>query len=258
MKNKLFLSLFLFCTSFANAIEIDYSGLMVRAADDHYCKLSLPESLKIVSRSSFPNETQFISNKIYNWVQAFKNANDPLIKQHNHVLCVGFYNDSISPNAIAYSNQAILFGPRLLSILPNLSSANYWDSLNFILAHEFSHYLQNLNQLKFEYQLPLLSTKIKELHADCMAGYILQSHSEMDFYSNDNKIADLIAKLGDSHSIGDHGTAQDRIRAVAYGIGAAELEAKMGFYADTTKVNKIIHTCALLSRPTNLKAESAE
>lgn len=228
-------------------------GISIRPAKEKYCELSLPSALNITEIGQHQLEAGFIYNRLNKWIHHLKIAGDPVINKNNSVLCYGFYQDAKGPNAIAYSNAAILFDKRLLSAIPQLSQASYWDSINFILAHEFAHFLQNTNQLQFDYTLPMLSTKIKELHADCVAGYLLQIHNEMNFNDSNNKIESLIKSLGAPHAIGTHGMAEDRLLATAYGIGSAVLEQNVGFYANTITSDKILRTCALRWAPTNLQ-----
>lgn len=228
-----------------------FAKISILAADGPYCSLVLPQELNILKTPTVNvglvtldlNALKaLLTYSLEKWMIELDISQDPVISTGGKPLCFGFYDDVKGANAVAYGDAAILFGKRLLEALPSMSAADYSDAVKMILAHEFAHSLQYRHNLKFDYILPLLSTKIKELQADCIAGYILRAHNEVDFVVQ-TKLKTLITAIGDSHSVGDHGMAEDRILAFQRGIAFASHDILLSKKVFQIQSKGIINHC---------------
>lgn len=228
-----------------------FAKISVLAAEGAYCNLILPEGLSVIAAPAVNVGSvtldlaalkEPLTYSLEKWMIEFDIAKDPVISTDQKPLCFGFYNDVKGANALAYKDEAIVFGARLLEELPTMSRADYNDAAKFILAHEFAHNLQFRHGLKFDYVLPMLSTKIKELQADCIAGYMLRAHNEVVF-DTQVKLKTLIAAIGDPHSVGDHGMAGDRELAFQRGMSFAAHDMLLGKKVFQVKSADIINHC---------------
>ncbi len=198
----------------------------------------------------------FLFEKAASWVNTFIASNDflfaPAAGAATTTLCLGMFDDVQGANALAIGDSQILFGRRLTAqIISGSDIAGL--SLTYILAHELAHILQVRHNLPFEYGgagiiLPMLSTKIKELHADCVAGYILEAHREIpEAYSS--AIEDFVKTLGDSHAVGDHGLPHDRSEALREGIRIAQIDRDFGVTLNQITSSRAIGACTLKYSP---------
>ncbi|MCP9826458.1 hypothetical protein [Synechococcus sp. EJ6-Ellesmere] len=86
-------------------------------------------------------------------------------------------------------------------------------AVNYVLAHEYGHYLQNLFQISGE---PV----VMELQADCLAGAIIgQGYEELKVTQQD-----IVNMALTAYSIGDksHGAGPQRAYAVYTGLGQSD------------------------------------
>lgn len=228
-----------------------HAKIEVLPAEGAYCTLILPQELNVIKTPIVNVGLVTLDLNAYKapllyslekWMIELDIARDPVISTNKKPLCFGFYDDIKGANAIAYKDEAVVFGKRLLNQLPAMSLADYSDAVKFILAHEFAHNLQYRHNLKFNYILPMLSVKIKELQADCIAGYMLRAHNEVIF-DTQVKLKTLIAAIGDPHAVGDHGMAADRELAFQRGISAASHDMLLGKKVFQVKSLDIINHC---------------
>ncbi|MDD5057593.1 MAG: hypothetical protein PHQ60_06950 [Sideroxydans sp.] len=177
------------------------------------------------------------------WKSKFEAANDIILKQEPSVLCIGLVYDAINkPNASAFQKTHIVFGVNFLTTLLHRPGIDSNAALKVTMAHEFSHFLQNRHGLVFEYKLPMLSVKMKELHADCMAGYLLsigQNLNDQEF----QKAQHYLSFIADAHIVGDHGIASQRREAFLYGRNAAVIALNTGHSELNTTSGDIIFAC---------------
>jgi predicted metalloprotease len=96
----------------------------------------------------------------------------------------------------------------------------YGDAaLAYIIAHEYAHAMQTA------YGFLPNNTPISELQADCLAGFYLGVLPNVQFDTSDMlEIGGLAHKLGDFeyYHHDHHGTPQERMKAVAYGMEASK------------------------------------
>ncbi|MBX3019749.1 MAG: hypothetical protein KF767_17820 [Bdellovibrionaceae bacterium] len=175
---------------------------------------------------------KFLFDLLAGWVDTLISSKDPLFVNRPKPLCVGLYDDSTGANAVAIGDGQIAFGAVLVgrTLRTFMDSADY--ALTYVNAHEFAHILQARLGLRFDYGAPgmrldLLSTKIKELHADCMAGYLLEVHRQIPF-THQARLESFVRTLGDSHAVGDHGMPADRTAALQEGARLANLDRVVG------------------------------
>lgn len=232
------------------------SSIIVPAYNSNYCP-NIDFLVEVIDNSndgSHVLETYRLMNYVQAWESSFKSSGDFLLRVHNEPLCIGLLNDAGAPNAIAIGTMFILIGQDLLHNIYLKSIANNNLKIiteKFVLAHEYAHFIQNIYGLKFEYLLPLLSTKIKEQHADCMASYILKINNEMqESLSDDLKI--FIGELADAHIVGDHGTAAQRLSAYTAGASLGSVRLSNGHTRVSTTSKDIIKQCGMFYVPTNL------
>lgn len=241
------------CSLFISSIAL--AKIPIYSAHEPLCFLRLPQELKLIKPQQtfvsdgnnvflldLPSIQRTLTNSLEKWMIELDIAQDPVIETNQKALCFGFYDDKDGANALAYSDVGIVFGKRLLMELPVMSKATFTDATKFILAHEFAHNLQFRHGLKFNYILPMLSTKIKELQADCIAGYFLRAHNEVKLETQ-LQLKTLIEAIGDPHSVGDHGMAADRQAAFQAGISKASHDILLGKKAFQVKSIDIINHC---------------
>lgn len=227
--------------------------IYVKPVEGAYCSLLKPANLEVVSDTAqkFSYQQNLLVNTLDKWLVEFDIAKDQAIQDSRNVICFGLYNDASGPNAAAYGTYGIFFGVNLLNDLPEISQAKQDDTLKFILAHEFGHFLQNIYRLKFNYALPMLSTKLKELNADCIAGYLLTLHKEV-LPQSSQKLNEFVGALGDPHAVGDHGMAKERTQAVAHGQKLANDHTRL-FKLKVHQITsgRIINACSQHYPPTH-------
>lgn len=257
MKKLVVLSSILVFSLSANA------KISIIPASDPQCLSQIPMSLPIirapminiedgvtVKTLDLAGQQVVLTNSLERWMIEMDIAKDPVISTNQRPLCFGFYNDVRGANASAYKDVAVVFGVRLLATLPAMSEATYAEAIKFILAHEFAHNLQWRHNLKFDYILPMLSTKKKELHADCIAGYLIRAHKEVNLDSA-SKVRTLIAAIGDPHAVGDHGMAEDRIEAFQRGIESASFDILHQVKLHQVTSERMINYCKKFYPTTN-------
>lgn len=208
-----------------------------------YKKLIDNIDLQRPNNAYLENEYEFLLGKLNKWLVELDIAADPIVRNSDAPLCFGYYQEPHGPNAIAVGNIGILFGLNLMSEIHQMAGAKYRDSLVFVLAHEFAHYVQNRHRLRFNYKLPMYATKQKELHADCMAGYLVRAHQEVLFHSQDD-LKKFVASLGDAHAVGDHGLAEERVQALKLGISSASKDILSGKKVFQVRTADIIQHCS--------------
>ncbi len=139
------------------------------------------------------------------------------------------YNDGLKPNAYAMKTYLplfdgrVAFGKNYLNFLQNKRSVG---DLGIIatLAHEYAHILQ----FKYNCQLPV---KLRELHADYMAGYYLKKmghtnwNALMSFMHHFGEIGDYL-KWSTDH----HGSPHERRAAFLNGFQNAPTYAASQIY----------------------------
>lgn len=244
---------------FFMATVVSFQGqasYLVPAYNNNYCPV-IDSSIAVVITTSDDGshffQTQNLINSVSQWDSAFKGAGDLRLNLNKAPLCIGLMYDWGAPNAGALGTSFILMGQNLLhnisvESLGNIELENI--TKKFVLAHEYAHYLQNLYQLKFEYILPMLSVKIKEQHADCMAAYMLRLNNQLNDTLS-NELEGFIASLADAHIVGDHGTAEQRVLAYKSGSALSRLNALSGKTVSTTTASDVIKACGNYYAPTS-------
>lgn len=234
-----------------------WSTMLVPAYNENYCP-NIDHIAPIV-RSSVGDTHLFESLRLIgivnHWNQSFVRAGDTVVANNLTPLCVGLMDDGGQPNAAAVGQQFLLMGTSLIAMLEEADgagSAAQQLKEKFVLAHEYAHILQNLHGLKFDYVLPLLSTKIKEQHADCMASLMMGMNNEIP----EDLIVDLtlfIQQLADSHIVGDHGTVEQRLSAFNHGQGIARVQKiLLKNTLSTLSSSHLVRECGAYYKPTNL------
>lgn len=190
-----------------------------------------------------------IRSKLRAWDSSFIAAGDPLMRFSLVPICAGMYDDSDGPNAMAAGENFIVFGAHLTVHLQKTMKLPGQLAITGVLAHEFGHTIQNRHGLKFNYTLPMLSTKIKELHADCLAASILRIHNE--FSVSDYQVGErLMHVLGDQHAVGDHGVSEERRLAFRRGINVGTMLLARGERVLTIESGDLVRECGQYYRPT--------
>lgn len=229
--------------------------MVVPAYNEFYCQ-NLDHIIPVVRHS--PDSSHFFQtgkyvSQIEKWTETFRAAHDIILDRNPQPLCVGQLHDTDSPNAIAFGKNFILLGDHLTKEMKNLSGADpllFATTQKFVLAHEYAHFLQNLHQLEFNYVLPMLSTKIKEQHADCLAALLLQWTGDLPA-EKIPQVKGFISMLADAHIVGDHGTKEQRISAFNTGYNLALLLNASARKPGTLTSIEVIRECAHQFKPTS-------
>lgn len=230
---------------------------LVPAYNENYCP-NIDETVVVV-RNSADDRHLFESHRLMGvvgeWNQAFKSAGDQVVLNNWTPLCVGLMDDGGVPNAVAVGKYFLLMGQSLIKMLEDENGEGSPAKVlkeKFVLAHEYAHFIQNLHELEFDYTLPLLSTKIKEQHADCMASFMMSLHGEIpDELSGE--LEGFIQQLADDHIVGDHGTKDQRIAAYRTGLGLGSIQRIIyGRTLGQWTSAQLVRGCASDYRPTNL------
>jgi hypothetical protein len=162
----------------------------------------------------------FISSKI-KVITSYLETQRDSISFNREPLCYGAFQEARGINAYSghmNNHHFIIFGNNLMQKLVN--NKHFQVEFDYVLTHEFSHYLQNQLRLDFDHPLPLFASKLKELHADCMTGYLM-TMTKMIEGQNKSQLSDLFQLIGDRHAIGDHGEKHVRESAFQFGINKA-------------------------------------
>ncbi|MCB0422209.1 MAG: hypothetical protein KDD61_14520 [Bdellovibrionales bacterium] len=156
------------------------------------------------------SNVETLVSRLREWTVTFDIAQDSVFNSSSSTLCLGAYNDEDGANAKAFRpGNYILFGLRLMTEISSNWKVDYSLGMDTILAHEFAHILQFRHGFSYPYTLPMLSVKIQELQADCIAGLILSLNHPLDLDQR-NEALRLLSILGDQHAVGDHGLAEQR------------------------------------------------
>lgn len=251
MVSRSLLAVVLLLSSFSSSAMI-----LVPAYNENYCP-NIDHIAPIIRFS--PNDVHLFESLrligiVSHWNKSFLAAGDEVVANNVLPLCVGLMDDGGQPNAAAVNQQFLLMGTSLIAMLEEqdgAGSATKEVKEKFVLAHEYAHILQNLHGLKFDYVLPMLSTKIKEQHADCMATAMMTMNDEIpEKLSIDLKL--FIKQLADAHIVGDHGTAEQRLTAFENGRGIGRvLKSLLGYTLDTTSSAQLVKECGIYYKPTN-------
>ena len=210
------------------------------------------------------NEETKLNKFLNNWANFFLNNGESQFKLK--MLCYGFYDDtnSTGPNAFAYGDEAILVGTGMMaSVRDHVNeyinqnaqawSASQQQSLiqfsayaaqEFVLFHEFAHFLQNLHQYSFTGP----TQKNQELNADCVGG-MMQSMSRIA--NNQFSVVDTVSAMmyayalgdGDVNNFGHHGFPDERQAAYAFGLQSAINLKNKGVDLSKLKSVQIIEIC---------------
>lgn len=213
-------------------------------------RLHVTESGRVTEISRVSTE-KFLFDRLVGWVDGLIGANDPLFAGETRPLCVGLYDDARGANAVAIGDGQIAFGAVLTARILNQFGESAPAAITYVTAHELAHILQQRLGLRFDYGLPgrrleLLSSKVKELHADCLAGYLLETHRQIPF-TQQSQLEAFVRTLGDAHAIGDHGLPADRTAALREGARLAHLDRLVGMSAVTAA--SAAAKCGLKYRP---------
>lgn len=234
-----------------------HSTLLVPAYNENYCP-NIDETV-VVIRDSAGDRHLFESHRLLgivsDWNQSFMVAGDLVVANNRTPLCVGLMNDGVNPNAAAVGKYFLLMGQSLIKMLEDENGVGTPEKVlkeKFVLAHEYAHVLQNLHELQFDYILPLLSTKIKEQHADCMASYMMSLNGEIpDDLSTE--LEGFIQQLADAHIVGDHGTKEQRTAAYRSGLALGSIQRIIhGRDLNQLTSFQLVQGCASQYKPTNL------
>lgn len=150
-----------------------------------------------------------------------------------HQVCVGLYDDGDRPNAVALGQATILFGSSLFRKLERMPARS--ELLSMVVLHEFAHSLQNFHGEDYSVGqggqvLQLVSTRRKELVADCLAGALFaRQHPPLLSMTANQALADLFTYLGDAHAVGNHGMSCQRSLAFTHGQELARQPSRTGF-----------------------------
>jgi hypothetical protein len=158
----------------------------------------------------------FMKNFISEIEGSFAEAGDVMTLRNLNPVCIAVFDDSENMNAKAIGNDNIIFGLDLIHDLQASWNIDGETGIKAILAHEYAHLIQNRKELPFNLPLPNLATKVKELQADCLAGALLTFHSPKG--NNLTEPDKLMGFLGDHNCVGDHGTYEERKKAIYTGM----------------------------------------
>lgn len=233
----LIFSLMVGVSAFAHPVVSTSASLYCRLTADSRYPLLAGESLGIrIAGQEFSlsrtRTEEFLFSRLTGWVDTLRINGDPVFAETRKPLCVGMYDDSRGANAVAIGEGQIAYGAVLAAQAQRDFGAEADYAVTYIAAHEFAHILQHRLGLRFDYGTPgarldLLSSKVKELHADCMAGYLLEMHHQVPFDRQD-LVDRYVRALGDAHAVGDHGLPADRVAATKEGARMAHLDRVVG------------------------------
>lgn len=154
-------------------------------------------------------------------------------------------NPFYASDAFATRNRTIVIGDGLASMLVDsgLDSKIVWSS---ILAHEWSHQIQFLNEEQWEYPISEFartpeSTRMTELEADFFTGFYL-THKRGGTY-NWKRVQEFLVtfyNIGDCafESSGHHGTPSQRLASAKAGYELAASLQKNGHLPNPSKVHE--------------------
>ncbi len=231
--------------------------MLVPAYNENYCP-NIDTQVAVIRYSTqvdYLFESLRLLGIVNQWNKAFKEAGDLVLSSNTTPLCVGLMDDKGQPNAAAVGKYFLLMGTSLITMLEEQNGKNTIEKSvkeKFVLAHEYAHVIQNLHGLEFDYILPMLSTKFKEQHADCMASFMLSLNSEIP---DDQSLGleAFIEQLADAHIVGDHGTKEQRIAAYRTGLGLGSIQKIIyGRNLSQFTTSQLILGCGEQYRPTNL------
>lgn len=202
------------------------------------CQYAERYSLRL---SPSPITDIFISSKLKRMTSFLESQRDPLFFSDNS-LCYSAFQEERGVNAYSgYINNHhfIIFGNNLMKKLVN--DKHFQVEFDYILSHEFAHYLQNQLGLVFPHPLPLYASKLKELQADCIAGYLMIM-TKMIEVQNKAQLSELFELIGDRHAIGGHGEKSIRESAFQFGVNKALSYSFIRNYFHTSA--QIAQSCA--------------
>jgi hypothetical protein len=179
---------------------------------------------------------------ITQWSQSVMDLSD--VPSQKSRVCVAIYRDPRG-NARATSGMDIFFG---ISKYRELSASRFggegsW-SAQALLAHEFGHLLQFAHGLSFDRQR---SNELKELQADCVAGFVMEAMLRPYYPYEPDKYRGPLRREFDS--MGDraylafdhHGSPEDREGAFMKGSALAENALQAGLLPLASR--KVIEAC---------------
>lgn len=154
---------------------------------------------------------------VVGWLTQLTAAGDARIT--GRTFCVGLWDDVAGANSFAAGGKWIYVGVRDLETMSKAHGAGLPATVEYTMGHEFGHALQQGEKLRFSGA----TARAAELHADCVAGYLMG----LDRNAQYSKISKLVAG-SEAFRIGDyrhadpqhHGTPSERQAAFTAGWNA--------------------------------------
>jgi hypothetical protein len=130
---------------------------------------------------------------VVGWLTLLQAAGDTRISGRE--LCVGLWDDAKGANSFAAGGRWIYVGVRDLETMAKVHGAGMPATVEYTVGHELGHALQQAEKLAF----PGTTARAAELHADCIAGYLMGLDRNPRF----SRVGRLIAS-SEAFRIGDH------------------------------------------------------
>jgi len=204
-----------------------------------------------------------LHNFVSSWVNHFASLGEQ--KFIFKSICYGYYDDesSTGPNALAYGDKAILVGTKMLRNIQDkvnefiatrlnslgekgmpVSDIQANSARDFLLFHEFAHFLQRTNGYSFSGP----TSKMIELNADCVGASLFTLGRIMNGVniSRDYFSAMIYAfALGDKNALASdhHGYPNERMEAFSTGMANIINMKNAGINLGNLKSTQIIEAC---------------
>ena len=192
---------------------------------------------QVLNLTLSPITDALLNLELDKYLRFLANQGDRVINS-NVDLCYGAFNEGKDLNAYSgfiNGHQFIIFGQNLLRNMLSSSDNQFAGEFSYIVAHELAHFFQNNLGLEFQHPLPLFQTKLKELHADCMAGYLMTATNQISTF-RPIELDRIFTFVGDPHAVGNHGVKEKRVKAFTFGMNEYLSTSLIGGYRHNSDV----------------------
>ncbi|MCA9568735.1 MAG: hypothetical protein KC656_12875, partial [Myxococcales bacterium] len=200
----------------------------------------------LTSKGATPAEVatavEQVRKLVVDWVEASERAGDASLAQE--VVCVGLFDDVKGANSMAVGGNWLLVGIRDLYTMYGVHGGDGLGAVEFTVGHELGHILQQKAGMVF----PGPTVRGAEVHADCMAGYLMGiavppgTTSPAQAYARTE-----VHRVGDRavDNPGHHGTPEERTTAFERGWAAGSIaqQGSQGLQQTTT----MLKVCSLFA-----------
>lgn len=195
-----------------------------------------------ISGPDLERATDQLRTLVTDWLGALEEAGDGTFAKRT--FCVGLWDDTAGPNSFAAGGRWLYVGLRDLKTMSTVHRVGQ-PAVEYTVGHELGHLLQQLAGLDF----PGPTARAGELHADCLAGYLMGLGRDPTFTRISGFVAQTEAfRIGDHHlsSPQHHGTPNERRDAFQRGrqAGLAAASAQ----ASASRSEGLLAACTALVR----------